>query len=151
MTPSHYFAYGSNMDPARVVDRRIRFTQISSAVLAGYVLRFNKRSRDQKGAGHANIVVELGGCVEGVLYQLESPNEIEKMDVFEHVPTNYTREVVSVETQTDKLLVWTYLANPEVVLSGLKPPCWYLAHLLSGRAYLSDSYVEMLESVECVP
>jgi hypothetical protein len=59
MTPSHYFAYGSNMDPARVVDRRIRFTQISSAVLADYVLRFNKRSRDQKGAGHANIIVEL--------------------------------------------------------------------------------------------
>ena len=151
MTPSLYFAYGSNMDPARVVDRGIRFTQISSAVLADYVLRFNKRSRNQKGAGHANIVVELGGRVEGVLYQLESPNEIEKMDVFEHVPTNYTREVVSVETQTDTLDVWTYFANPEVVLSGLKPPRWYLAHLLSGRAYLSDRYIEMLESVKCAP
>lgn len=151
MTPSHYFAYGSNMDPARVVDRGIRYTQISSAVLADYVLRFNKRSRNQKGAGHANIVVELGGRVEGVLYQLESPNEIEKMDVFEHVPTNYTREVVSVETQTDTLDVWTYFANPEVVLSGLKPPRWYLAHLLSGRAYLSDRYIEMLESVKCAP
>tara|TARA_B100000470_G_scaffold35741_1_gene24910 strand:- start:1611 stop:2030 length:420 start_codon:yes stop_codon:yes gene_type:complete len=139
------------MDPARVVDRGIRFTQISSAVLADYVLRFNKRSRNQQGAGHANIVVELGGRVEGVLYQLESPNEIEKMDVFEHVPTNYTREVVSVETQTDTLDVWTYFANPEVVLSGLKPPCWYLAHLLSGRAYLSDRYIEMLESVKCAP
>lgn len=151
MTPSLYFAYGSNMDPARVVDRGIRFTQISSAVLADYVLRFNKRSRNQQGAGHANIVVELGGRVEGVLYQLESPNEIEKMDVFEHVPTNYTREVVSVETQTDTLDVWTYFANPEVVLSGLKPPRWYLAHLLSGRAYLSDRYIEMLESVKCAP
>ena len=151
MTPSHYFAYGSNMDPARVVDRGIRFTQISSAVLADYVLRFNKRSRNQKGAGHANIVVELGGRVEGVLYQLESPNEIEKMDVFEHVPTNYSREVVTVETQTDTLDVWTYFANPEVVLSGLKPPRWYLAHLLSGRAYLSDRYIEMLESVKCAP
>ena len=139
------------MDPARVVDRGIRYTQISSAVLADYVLRFNKRSRNQQGAGHANIVVELGGRVEGVLYQLESPNEIEKMDVFEHVPTNYTREVVSVETQTDTLDVWTYFANPEVVLSGLKPPCWYLAHLLSGRAYLSDRYIEMLESVKCAP
>ena len=139
------------MDPARVVDRGIRYTQISSAVLADYVLRFNKRSRNQKGAGHANIVVELGGRVEGVLYQLESPNEIEKMDVFEHVPTNYTREVVSVETQTDTLDVWTYFANPEVVLSGLKPPRWYLAHLLSGRAYLSDRYIEMLESVKCAP
>ena len=139
------------MDPARVVDRGIRFTQISSAVLADYVLRFNKRSRNQKGAGHANIVVELGGRVEGVLYQLESPNEIEKMDMFEHVPTNYTREVVSVETQTDTLDVWTYFANPEVVLSGLKPPRWYLAHLLSGRAYLSDRYIEMLESVKCAP
>lgn len=139
------------MDPARVVDRGIRFTQISSAVLADYVLRFNKRSRNQQGAGHANIVVELGGRVEGVLYQLESPNEIEKMDVFEHVPTNYTREVVSVETQTDTLDVWTYFANPEVVLSGLKPPRWYLAHLLSGRAYLSDRYIEMLESVKCAP
>ena len=73
------------------------------------------------------------------------------MDVFEHVPTNYTREVVSVETQTDTLDVWTYFANPEVVLSGLKPPCWYLAHLLSGRAYLSDRYIEMLESVKCAP
>ncbi|MEE3183827.1 MAG: gamma-glutamylcyclotransferase family protein [Pseudomonadota bacterium] len=151
MTPAHYFAYGSNMNPARVVDRGIRFTQISAAVLVGYVLSFNKCSREQKGAGHANIVIQLDGCVEGVLYQLESANEIEKMDVFEHVPTNYSRDVVRVKTQADELPAWTYFANPKVVLSGLKPPCWYLAHLLRGRPYLSDRYHEMLESIECVP
>ncbi|MFP6795521.1 MAG: gamma-glutamylcyclotransferase family protein [Pseudomonadales bacterium] len=151
MTPEHYFAYGSNMDPARVVDRGIQFTRISAAVLVGYDLLFNKRSREQKGAGHANIVVEPGGQVEGVLYELEGPNEIEKMDVFEYVPTNYNREVVIVTTQTDQLLAWAYVANPAVVLSGLTPPCWYMTHLLGGRTYLSDRYIEMLESVKCIP
>ncbi len=138
------------MNPDRVVDRGIRFTQISSAVLVGYALSFNKRSREQEGAGHANIVIQFGGRVEGLLYQLESPLEIEKMDVFEHVPTNYSREVVSVETKVGGLDAWTYVGNPEVILSGLKPPCWYLAHLLRGRPYLSDRYLKMLEAVECV-
>ena len=138
------------MNPARVVDRGIRFTNISSAGLVDFVLRFNKRSREQKGAGHANIVAEVGGLVEGVLYQLESPSEIEKMDVFEHVPTNYSREVVTVDSRGEKRVAWTYLANPGVVSSALKPPCWYLEHLLRGRAYLSDRYIEMLESIECV-
>ena len=139
------------MDPARVVDRGIRFTEISSATLGDHVLRFNKRSREQKGAGHANVVAEVGGLVEGVLYQLETPSEIDKMDVFEHVPTNYSREVVTGDSQGEERAAWTYLANPEVVSSSLKPPCWYLDHLLRGRAYLSDRYIEMLESIECAP
>ena len=139
------------MDPARVVDRGIRFTEISSATLVDHVLRFNKRSREQKGAGHANVVAEVGGLVEGVLYQLETPTEIEKMDVFEHVPTNYSREVVTVDSQGEERAAWTYLANPEVVSSSLKPPCWYLDHLLRGLDYLSDRYIEMLESIECAP
>ena len=98
-----------------------------------------------------DVVAEVGGLVEGVLYQLETPSEIEKMDVFEHVPTNYSREVVTVDSQGEERAAWTYLANPEVVSSSLKPPCWYLDHLLRGRAYLSDRYIEMLESIECAP
>ena len=87
------------MNPARVVDRGIRFTKISSAGLVDFVLRFNKRSREQKGAGHANIVADALGLVQGVLEHRVSPSKIVKLDVLPPLPPNYRRVVVRVDSR----------------------------------------------------
>ena len=160
---ARYFAYGSNMNPDRVRERGIRFEHAAGARLEGFTLVFDKTSRVHAGLGHANVRRAPGQVVEGVLYWLESPEEIGKMDRFEFAPVNYSREVIHVRVLADHLpgdrlaapeadlliTTWTYFANPAVRQSGLLPPRTYLNHLLAGRPFLSADYYQRLEAQPC--
>ncbi len=145
-----YFAYGSNMNPARVASRGLEVVSAVGAVLDGVTLRFNKQSRVHAGNGHANIVYAPGEVVEGVLYQLRDTDQIARMDRFESAPVNYSRERIAVRTATGSEVAWTYFANAAVIVHGLRPARAYLEHLLAGSAYLSDAYVAWLSTIECV-
>lgn len=167
MMVARYFAYGSNMNPERVRTRGVAFEHASPARLDGFTLTFDKTSAVHAGSGHANITYAPGATVEGVLYWLTGPDEIRRMDRFESTPVNYSREVVRVRVLVPHLPslpvpdgtagpdgamlipTWTYVANPAVRRAGLRPPRSYLEHLLAGRAYLSSSYVDMLEAWPC--
>ena len=145
-----YFAYGSNMDPARVAQRGLCVESIRGARLDGMRLAFDKQSREHPRSGHANLAFERGACVEGVLYALCDDVEIARMDRFERAPINYSRDIVVVTTAHDRVAAWTYFANPAVTRSGLRPERAYLAHLLAGQPYLSSAYFERLRDVRCV-
>lgn len=144
----YYFAYGSNMNPERVAARGLAVVSVTGAVLEGVSLAFNKRSRDHS-AGHANIVYAPTGCVEGVLYGLRDADQIQRMDRFEKTPINYSRERVVVQTAAGARAAWTYIANPAVIVDGLKPARAYLNHLLAGRPYLSPEYYGWLAGSAC--
>jgi len=135
-----YFAYGSNMNPARVAERGLQVRRREAARLRDYRLGFGKQSKDHLGVGHAHIDRAPGEVVEGVLYWLVGEDEIRKMDRFEHAPINYSRDVVLVDTNAGRMPAWTYFANPAVRAPGLRPARAYLAHLLAGEAFLSPSY-----------
>jgi gamma-glutamylcyclotransferase len=51
-----YFAYGSNMDPERMRERNITFSQRICAVLKGYRLEFNRVASRNPQEGYANVV-----------------------------------------------------------------------------------------------
>jgi cation transport regulator ChaC len=78
--PNWYFAYGSNMNPARVRDRGLPFEHVQGAVLPGVRLTFDKQSRDHPRSGHANLTLDADGCAEGVLYRLHDAADIVVMD-----------------------------------------------------------------------
>ncbi len=137
------------MNAVRVAERRLQYDQVSSARLDGFALRFNKRSRKSPVSGRANIVQEAGSTVFGVLYRLVQPNEIVKMDRFEHAPIDYRRLIVEVVANDHAVASWTYFANDRVVDNSLVPQRSYLIHLLAGREYLPEEYVFDLESVVC--
>ncbi|MDD9963041.1 MAG: gamma-glutamylcyclotransferase [Gammaproteobacteria bacterium] len=140
----HYFAYGSNMNPARVRERGLRFTAVRGGWLKDRRLVFDKVSRLHPNAAHANIVYAPRERVEGVLYRLASADEILKMDPFERAPWNYGRDAVQVQAGDDALWAWTYFANRAVRRNGLNPPAEYLAHMLAGRDHLSVDYFDWL-------
>ncbi len=146
---ARYFAYGSNMNPDRVRDRGILFSDAVSATFSGVSLAFDKASSKHPGVGHANVVYDPAGAVEGVLYLLDSATEITKMDSFESTPRNYSREIVQVSTHQGELTAWTYFANPAVRREGLIPPRSYLQHLLAGERFLSVEYFAMLNEWPC--
>ncbi len=43
------------------------------------------------------------------------------MDPFEAAPVNYSRDVVVVESDGERVAAWTYFANAAVVRHGLRP------------------------------
>ena len=71
------------MNPERVADRGLFTRGETGATLRGFRILFNKRSTGIPGVGHANIEYDKKSVVEGVLYELASPEEILKMDPFE--------------------------------------------------------------------
>ena len=120
------------------------------ATLSGFRMLFNKRSIGTPGIGHANIEYDKHSVVEGVLYELASPEEILKMDPFERAPVNYGRDMVIIETPEGKRWAWTYFANKALLGEKLLPESAYLDHLLKGKPYLSESYYNYLESTEVI-
>ena len=146
-----YFAYGSNMNPARMANRGMRYLHSQAAQLSGWRLQFNKRAADIPGAAYANIVVDPHSSVSGVLYRLADVAEIGRMDPFENWPERYRREQLEVVTAAqDVQLTWVYIANPHWQQDGLRPQRWYLNHLLSGRPWLPERYYRWLAATDCL-
>ncbi len=147
-----YFAYGSNMNAARMRERGVGFTHAEGAVLAGHALAFDKRAGHRDDAGHANIHWRRDANVHGVLYRLAAPDEIARLDVFERTPVNYSREVYLLQPAGggDPVPAWVYVANPAARRDGLRPEASYLAHLLAGAHLLPADYAMALRAVRCL-
>jgi gamma-glutamylcyclotransferase (GGCT)/AIG2-like uncharacterized protein YtfP len=150
ITVHHYFAYGSNMNPDRVRQRKMSFESAESGHLFDYSLRFNKRSVKYPGAASANVMASNKEVTEGVVYRLVEPVQIEMMDPFEGYPVRYTRTALPIVTEAGVVDAWVYIANEAHVTEGLAPARWYLNHLLAGRDYLSVSYFESLSQTDCL-
>ena len=151
-----YFAYGSNMDPARLktrcTDKGAPVLERVAGHLPGWRLVFNKRRRDRPAESVANVVEDPAGLVEGTLNRM-SPAGLELLDVDEGVnKSQYRRHVVRVIRVDAGVEVEAvmYIALPAVVATGLRPPRWYLDHLLAGRDLLSPQYCAMLAATPVI-
>ncbi len=143
-----YFAYGSNMNPRKMDELGIKFTERINATLKGYTLKFNKASSLNPEEGFANIIPDEKGLVEGVLYEI-SDSDLLKLDEYEGHPQHYRRITVKVETKKGELFdAVTYIASPDKIRNGLKPSKKYLKNLIVARDILPESYVRKLEMME---
>lgn len=148
---SWYFAYGSNMNVARLVDARLRPEGVELADriggrLDGWTLAFDKKARSPAGAGAGNIRPAAGRCVHGTLNALP-PRGFEVLDHWEGVANgHYERRLVPVvRTDTGATVeAITYVAL--LTADGLRPTRDYLGHLLAGRDLLPADYWERLSA-----
>lgn len=139
-----YFAYGSNMNPARMAARGLTVVAVQGGHLPGYRLSFDKRATGKQQVAYANIAYAPGQRVEGVLYQLAAAADIALMDPFEGNPVRYSREVFPVISSGATVNAWVYVANPAMRSEGLLPEKRYMEHLLAGRQWHSQSYHQWL-------
>ena len=99
---SWYFAYGSNMNPARLADDRLTPKGVAlgrrvGGRLDGWRLAFDKVARSPRGAGVGNIVVAPGDVVHGTLNEMP-PAGLDVLDVWEGVASgHYERRTVGVD------------------------------------------------------
>ncbi|MBF0350917.1 MAG: gamma-glutamylcyclotransferase [SAR324 cluster bacterium] len=131
-----YFAYGSNMDMARMRSRGIKIGGASPLTLNGYRLVFNKVG-SLTGEGYANIIPSGKNVVEGVVYEI-GPEDFEILDGYEGVAGGHYSRVTFAKGK-----LTTYIAN--FTEYGLKPSREYLEHLLAGEPFLSQEYYSWLK------
>jgi len=103
------------------------------------------------GAASANVMAEKGAVTEGVVYRLRHADEIAIMDTYEGYPLRYDRLPLTVVCGDDVIDAWVYVATPAYIDESLKPARWYLQHLLAGKAFLSNEYIEQLLTTDCLP
>ena len=148
-----YFAYGSNMNPARLADQRLkeRAVQMGPRIggrLDGWRLTFNKIARSPEGAGAGNIVEAPGEVVHGTLNQMPEAG-LDVLDIWEGVAGGHyerrTLPVIRADTgETIEAVVYVALKIGE----GLKPTREYLDHLLAGNDLLPAAYWDKLKKME---
>jgi hypothetical protein len=146
-----YFAYGSNMNPVRLVDDRLKPKGVALGLriggrLDGWRLAFDKVTRAPKGAGVGNIVVAPGEFVHGTLNEMP-PAGLDVLDVWEGVASGHyeRRTLAVVRADTGETVgAITYVAL--LVGEGLRPTRDYLGHLLAGRDLLPADYWERLSA-----
>ena len=146
----YYFAYGSNMNPARMRERGAEFFSYRRGVLKDHRLVFNKLCRLYEGGfGCANIEPHKGEVVEGVLYEVDWEQALPVLDIYEGYPNHYTKEIKKIETPSgEEVEAVVYVAHPSKIREGLKPSPDYLAHLLEAcrLGLLSEEYCKKLKS-----
>lgn len=140
-----YFAYGSNMNPARLVERRVTVKTRVCGRLDGWRLAFNKKRTTVPVSGAGNIVPASGEAVFGTLNEIDQAGLV-ALDVFEGVATGqYRRDLVSViRTDTGETVEAVAYVALNVGDEDLRPLREYLDHLLAGRDLLPLDYWERL-------
>ena len=139
--PVLYFAYGSNLWPARMRERVPGAEAQGPARLAGFRLCLDKRGAD--GSGKANLREDASQSVWGVLYRFDS-SDWPRLDRFER---GYDRIAVEVLWRGAPCAAETYLSHrltPDPV-----PVASYKRLLVEGaRAHgLPEAWIESLEAL----
>ncbi len=141
-----YFAYGSNMNTARMQSRIPTAVPTGAAFVQDRKLVCNKLGRD--GSGKANLARQPGHMVHGVLYELP-PEDIKVLDAIEG---GYRRISIWVNAGEKKpARAETYEA--EVLTHDPVPFDWYQEHILTGAREhgLPEEYVRQLEQIQAQP
>lgn len=141
-----YFAYGSNMLPARLRARCPSARVIGTATVADFDLAFSKRSND--GSGKATLISAVGVSVPGVLFAIEK-SELNALDRAEGAGAGYDR-VDDFTAQKigsgQRITATTYIAS--ATDRSLIPFDWYLALVIAGAVHhaLGEAHVAKLRA-----
>ena len=126
----YYFAYGSNIAQARILERISSAELVTRGYLLNHRLSFHKVGQDGSAKCDAFETGNMRDCVLGALYQID-PAEKEQLDQVEGLGNGYDEKEVTIMTDSGKrMTALTYYAtNIDITL---KPFHWYKDHVLIG-------------------
>lgn len=129
----HYFAYGSNLTPSRLIARVGPCRNLGRAYLPDYRLAFRKNGSDGSAKCDLIQVPDQELRAEGVVYQLRASAR-PVLDRFEGVGLGYRVETVDVQLAGNytKIDCFVYLAIPPFLNDDVQPYSWYRDFVLNG-------------------
>jgi len=146
----HYFAYGSNLLSARLMERTPSARVIGPAVLDRHELRWHMSAADGSGKCDVVPVDEAESQVLGVVYEV-ALSEKPHLDAAETLGVGYAEREATVQVEGRPLSIWLYYALE--IDAGSVPYDWYKALVLGGAKEhaLEPGYIRMLEAVAAKP
>jgi gamma-glutamylcyclotransferase len=144
----HYFAYGSNLHPARLTERVEFASLVASAQVFGYQLKFHKLGQDDSAKCNLWHTGRSPDSVYGAIYTLASRHK-PLLDEFEGKGSGYDDCEILVPHDGKTLRCFTYLAQKAYIMDSLKPYDWYKQLVVRGAHYLDfpDYYLQKLDAV----
>lgn len=124
-----YFAYGSNMLPARLIGRCPSAKVVGLGVARAWSLEFSKASKD--GSGKATLVVAPNSAVPGVIFEIDL-GERQYLDLHEGVGFGYRRDD-AFAVEGSPAITSTYLGT--ALDEEVRPYDWYLATIIAGAEH----------------
>ncbi len=127
-----YFAYGSCMSPEDLARDVSDFELVGPALVRGFRLGFTRYSRARRG-GVADLVPDMAGVVEGVLYRVPV-EQLAALDEREGAPDNYRRDFIAVRTPDGRIYdgVLTYVVADKSA-KRIPPHPDYVATIITRR------------------
>ncbi|MBN8718623.1 MAG: gamma-glutamylcyclotransferase [Sediminibacterium magnilacihabitans] len=146
------FAYGSNMNLKRLVQRVPSAMKVANAFLPGYKLVCNKVSKD--GSTKANIIKTniSDNLVWGVLFTIDN-TEKSLLDKAEGLGLGYNEDTLTFFDETNNpYAAQIYIADSKAIDDGLFPYDWYKEFIVSGAIQnkLPTEYISQLQSIICI-
>lgn len=147
-----YFAYGSNLHPARLAARAPSARLVSTGYCRGRRPAFHKVGQDGTGKCDAPVATEPDARVFGAVYELVGA-DLAALDGVEGLGAGYLRERLAVRTGGGVVEADAYLAQPGFVDPARAPFDWYLELVLAGARYhgFPAGYVAALAATPTVP
>lgn len=151
-----YFAYGSNMNPGRMLRRgavdAAGVTGRFPALLPDHRLAFDVWSEARR-ACVANIHFSEGASVEGIAYPIP-PEAVARLDLAEGHPSWYERRSVRIRRRGAGPLIdaLVYVAQPARLCAdpaSHRPTQDYLDSLLAAAELLSPAWLQRLLGQPC--
>jgi hypothetical protein len=139
-----YLAFGANLSPAIMRDRRIQALSARPFTLRDYGLRFDHPA-PRDGCGYASAEPAEGEAVHGLLYTL-SERDAARMDFYEMVPVVRRYRRTWVEQDGERL--YFYQTNRST--PGLGPTAEYLGYIVDCLAAHPDVGVDYLERLSAI-
>ena len=117
----NYFAYGSNINIGRMLDRVGEFSYREPAILKNHRFVYNKNAYTLPPSTYANAVIEQGQVTAGYLYKIPLKG-LKTLDLREGVAINhYYRKEVEVITLDGPEMAFAYFACDNVLIEGVEP------------------------------
>ncbi|MEM9567182.1 MAG: gamma-glutamylcyclotransferase family protein [Cyanobacteria bacterium P01_E01_bin.34] len=147
-----YFAYGSNLHPARLRDRTPSAQLITTGFTCSRQLVFHKVGRDGSAKCDALLAEDPDSTVFGAVFQLDE-RDISTLDRYEALGVGYQREILSVSTATGTLQAFAYIAQAQYVDPSLTPFHWYKQLVIAGAKLhqFPKSYIASIAAVRSTP
>lgn len=144
-----YYAYGSNLHPARLGARIPSSQLIGVAELSGYQLAFHKRGADLSGKCNAVCSSNAGDTLLGALFSMNG-SEKPILDKIEGAGYVVSEIVVTHERKTYQAFM--YVAQTACIDESLLPYQWYKDFVSLGAQFLcfSDHYLKSINSIAAI-
>jgi len=142
----NYFAFGSNLSSARLLQRLPTAEVHCVATLGGHRLCWRKNGRDQSGKCDIHLTGDQADLVYGVIYRVSADDRV-RLDEIETHGFGYERREVAVQTLAgSRLDVFTYYALD--IDYTQQPYHWYKEHVLRGAMEhgFPQHYIELIRA-----